>query len=287
VNLAVIPLLIVALLLVSGNPEVEIAQLMMTGVHQVEDHDGALIVGEAEVNIPTGAEVPGPIYVIGGEMTVAGVVTGDVIQLAGTLTVKSGATIGDELQHVAGTLVVSDGAEIGRRTSLDVTAIVGDDAAGSFIPGVVLTLFLAGVGYMLTNKRSGALDNVASAVTGHPVAMFTVGLLLAMTFISIFVFMALTLVLLPVAVVGVLAGLMTLGYGVIAWGHLIGARLPIRHQRLATVIGVIVATTGIQIAGRIAILGDVIVAAVLLTGIGAVVVTYFGVTQFRPAPLPD
>jgi hypothetical protein len=33
--------------------------------------------------------------------------------------------------------------------------------------------------------------------------------------------------------------------------------------------------------------GDLIVAAFLLTGIGAVVVTYFGVTRFRPAPLPD
>jgi hypothetical protein len=60
-----------------------------------------------------------------------------------------------------------------------------------------------------------------------------------------------------------------------------------RLGRLATVTGVIAATTGVQVAGRIALVGNPIVAAVLLTGIGAVVVSYFGVTRFRPAPLPD
>jgi cytoskeletal protein CcmA (bactofilin family) len=287
VNLTVIPLLVVALLMVSGDPDVEIAQLMMTGNHAVGEHEGALIVGEAAVVIPAGAEVPGPVYVIGGELTVSGAVTGDVIQLAGTVTVGLGGSIGGELQHVAGTLVVSAGANIGRRSSLDLAGAAGDAAASGFLPAVVLILLLAGVGFLLTKKRRAALDNVAAAVTGHPVVTFTVGTLLALTFISLFVFMALTLVLFSVAVLGLLAGVLILGYGLIGWGHLIGARLHIRHQRLATVVGVVVVTTGVQLAGAIPLLGDLIVAAVLLTGLGAVVVTYFGVARFRPAALPD
>lgn len=286
-NLTVIPLLIVALLMVSENPEVETAQLMMTGNHQIEDHDGALIVGEAVVTIPTGAEVPGPIYVIGGELTVNGVVTGDVIQLAGTVTVEAGGNIRSELQHVAGTLIVSNDAHIGRRTSLDLTGAVGDVHGAGLLPEAVLTLFLAGFGFLLTKKRGAALDNVAAAVTGHPVVTFTVGVLLTLTFISVFVFMALTLVLLPVAVLGLIAGVVTLAYGVIGWGQVIGARLPIGHRRLATVVGVVAVTTGIQLAGWIPLVGDLLVAAVLLTGLGAVVVTYYGITRFRPSALPD
>jgi len=286
-NLTLVPLLIVALVMVSGNPDVETAQLMLTGEHQIENHDGALIVGEAAVAIPPGAEVPGPIYVIGGELSVSGAVTGDVIQLAGTVTLEPGATIGDELQHVSGTLVVADDADIGRRTRLDLTGAAGDSPAAGFLPGAIVVLLLAAVGFLLTKKRRAALDNVAAAVAGHPVVTFTVGVLLTLTFISIFVFMALTLVLIPVAVLGLVAGLLTLGYGVIGWGHLIGARLPVRHQRLATVVGVVTVTTGVQLAGAIPLLGDLMVAAVVLTGLGAVVVTYYGVTQFRPAVLPE
>ncbi|HSM45942.1 MAG TPA: hypothetical protein VK969_13075 [Acidimicrobiia bacterium] len=286
-NLAVIPLLIAALLLVSGDPDVETAQLMMSGDHVIEDHVGALIVGEAAVEIPAGARVPGPLYVIGGELAVSGEVAGDVIQLAGTVTVESGARIGDELRHVAGTLVVSADAEVGRRTILDLAGTAGGGTAARYLPGALLALFLGCVGFLLTRKRRAALDNVAAAVSGHPVATLTVGVLLTLTFISVFVFMAMTLVLLPVAIVGLLVGLATLGYGVIGWGHLIGNRLPIRHERLSTVAGVVLVVIGMQLAGSIPLVGDLIVVAVLLVGLGAVVVTYYGVTRFRPVVLPD
>ena len=286
-NLAVIPLLIAALLMVSGDPDVEAAQLMMTGHHVIESHSGALIVGEATVEIPSGARVPGPIYVIGGELAVSGEVAGDVIQLAGTVTVESGASIGDELRHVAGTLIVSADAEVGRRTSLALAGSGGGGTAGRYLPGAILGLFLGWVGFLLTRKRRAALDNVAAAVSGHPVATLTVGVLLTLTFISVFVFMSMTLVLLPVAIVGLFVGLATLGYGVIGCGHLIGNRLPIRHERVSTVAGVLLVVIGMQLVGSIPWVGDFIVVAVLLLGLGAVVVTYFGVTHFRPAVLPE
>jgi hypothetical protein len=40
-------------------------------------------------------------------------------------------------------------------------------------------------------------------------------------------------------------------------------------------------------AGSIPLVGDLIVGAVLPLGLGAVVVTYFGATHFRPAVLPE
>ena len=286
-SLTIIPLLIAALLMVSGNPDVETAELMMTGNHVVEAHDGALIVGEAAVAIPVGAQIAGPIYVIGGELVVSGAVVGDVIQLAGTVTVESGASIGNELQHVAGTLVVSDNADVARRTSLDLTGATADNPTARYLPGALLVLLLGWAGFLLTKKRMAALDNVAAAMTGHPVATFTVGVLLTLTLISVFVFMAMTLVLLPVAIVGLLAGVITLGYGVIGWGHLVGNHLRIRHERFSTAAGVVLVAVGMQLAGWIPLIGDLVVAAVLLAGLGAVVVTYYGVTRFRPAVLPE
>lgn len=286
-NLAILPLLIAALLMVSGNSDVETAQVLMTGDHVLEDHDGAVIVAEATVAIPDGTQVPGPIYVVGGELSVSGTVLGDVIQLAGTVTVESGASVGEELQHIAGTLLVSDDADIGRRTTLDLGGATGGSTVARYLPGVILALVLAGVGYWLSKRRGTALDNVASAAISHPVASLTVGVLLALTFISVFVFMAMTLVLLPVAIIGLLVGIVTLGYGIIGWGRFVGSRLPVRHSSLSTAAGVAVVVIAAQLVGSIPVVGDLVVAGVLLVGLGAVVVTYFGVVRFRPMVLPD
>lgn len=285
-NLATIPLLLVALLMMSAEPGVETARLVLEGTHQIDPEEGAVIVGDAEVAIPAGVEMPGPVYVIGGELTVSGVITGDLVQLAGTVTVEPGAAIGDELRHVAGTVTVSDDAEIGRRTRIDLT---GDDAgrAAGLLPIVAVTALLAGAGYLLSRKWGSALANVAGAATGHPVVALTVGFLLVLTSIALVVFMALTLLLLPVAAVAVVAGLATLGYGVIAWGYALGSRLPIRRAELATVVGVVVVMVVVQLAGRIPLIGDLAVAGALLTGLGAVALTHFGAGRFRPAELPD
>jgi cytoskeletal protein CcmA (bactofilin family) len=282
VNLAVFPLLIVALVMVAGNPDVDSAQLALTGEHQVSSLDGALIVVEADVDVPTGSEVAGPIYVVGGTLTVDGAVTGDLVQLAGTVTVGPEGRVGGQLQHTAGTLVIAPTAVIDRLTRLDLS---GDtvQGQGGVIPAAVLTVTLSVIGMMLTTKRTRALDTVAAAITGHPVVSLTVGALLALTSLSVFVFMALTLVLLPVALVGLFIGVLTLGYGLVAWGHFVGSMIPIRGRRIATGVGVALAVTGVQVAAAVPILGTIVVPAVLLIGIGGVIITYYGVSPFRPA----
>jgi hypothetical protein len=57
---------------------------------------------------------------------------------------------------------------------------------------------------------------------------------------------------------------------------------------MQTVAGVVLVVIGMQLVGSIPLVGDLIVVAVLLLlGLGAVVVTYFGATHFRPAVLPE
>jgi hypothetical protein len=155
-------------------------------------------VADGEVRVPAGVRVPEPIYVIGGSLAVEGEVESDLIQLAGTMTVEDGARVGDE--QIAGTLVVSPGTDVGRRTSIELPTTRGDPAGG-LIATVMSMLLLAGVAYLLARRRSGALDNVAAAVTGHPLITFTVGLLLGLTAVSVLVFMAFTLVLIGALVV--------------------------------------------------------------------------------------
>ncbi|MFZ0014423.1 MAG: hypothetical protein WAL25_09955 [Acidimicrobiia bacterium] len=285
-NFTLIPLLIVALVLATTDSDVDTVEVILSGQHQIEDHRGALIVGDAEVTVPDGVEIPGPVYVIGGEFVLAGDVASDVFQLAGTVTVHSGAAVGDELRHIGGTQEVSAGAEIGRRTSIQINPAEGSPVAG-LVSTVILTLLLAWVGARLTRKREHVLDNVSSALNRHPVVSITVGLLLALTAVALFVFMAFTLVLIPIAAIGVLAGLLTVGYGIIVWGHFVGGRLPIRQPGFATGLGVVLVMVSVRLVGLLPVVGGTIVIGILLTAVGAIAVTYYGVAPFQPATLPD
>ncbi|HVR31850.1 MAG TPA: hypothetical protein VMS74_03975 [Acidimicrobiia bacterium] len=286
-NLATIPLLIVALLLLSStHPEVDSVELVLTGPHQVDDQTGALIIGSAEVTVPADGRLSGPIYVIGGELVVEGAIDLDVTQLAGTVTIAPGAVIAGELHHIGGTQVVSDTATIGRQTTL-VWVPADEGPIAGYLPMVALVLLLALVGSRLTRKRSAALGNVADAIAHHPVVTVTVGALLTLTFIAVFVFMAFTLILIPVAVIGGIIGLVTVAYGVIGWGHLLGRRLSHLSQSRATALGVTAFFVLVELVSWIPLVGDLAVIGALGAGLGAVVLTYYGATRFKPEALPD
>lgn len=286
-NLELIPLLIVALLMISaGGADVETAEIVMEGDHEITEHRGALIVGDATVTIPADADVSGPIYVIGGELRVHGSVTGDVTQLSGALEVADGAVVDGQLQHIAGTESLSDGARIGERTTVEVTPAEPDPIA-ALVPSVLLTLILALIGGWTSRSRPTLLENVGTAAHEHPVVSLTVGALLFVTFLAVFVFMAFTLVLIPVSLLGLFIGLLSIGYGILAWGYLVGTRLMSSRVDIATSAGVVAVMVFLHVAGFVPVIGELVTIAVLLIGLGAVVVTYFGLGRFEPAMLPE
>lgn len=100
--------------------------------------------------------------------------------------------------------------------------------------------------------------------------------------LSLLVFMAFTLVLIPVSLLGLIAGIAVTAFGIIGWGHRLGRHLP----RAATAGGAAVVLVSLQLLGAVPIVGDIVVGFVLLSGLGAVAITYLGFTEFHPAPLP-
>lgn len=294
-NLELVPLLLVVLLMISaGGVGVETAELVFEGEHEMTEHRGALIVGDATVTVPADAEITGPVYVIGGELRIDGTVEGNVTQLSGTLTAEDGAVIGGQLQYIGGQERIADGATITERTAVELVPAEPTPIA-AYTPLILTTLVLALAGAWLSRTKRALLDNVGTAVREHPVISFTVGTLLSVTFLAVFVFMAFTLILLPVTILGLVMGLLTIGYGVIALGHLVGQRLETLITRrfetlpveLATALGVVGIILLLQVLGRIPIVGDIVVGATLLIGLGAVVLTYFGLQEFEPVELPE
>ncbi|UTF52286.1 hypothetical protein [Natronosalvus rutilus] len=286
-NLELIPLLIIVLLMVSaGGVDVETTEFVIKGDHEITEHRGALIVGDATVTVPNDETISGPVYVIGGEFRVHGTVEGDLTQLSGSLVVEDGGTIGGELQHIGGSEELASEATVAERTTTEFAPSESDPVA-AYTPVILTTLILSLVGAWLSRKRPMLLENIGTTARVHPVVSLTVGALLSVTFLAVFVFMAFTLVLLPVSILGLLIGLVSIAYGIIGLGYLAGKQLETPRVGVATGLGVVGIMVVLQVAGAVPIVGDLIAGTLLLIGLGAVVVTYFGLQEFEPVLLPE
>lgn len=285
-TLELIPMLLLSLLLLaSDGADAGVARLVLSGDHRFGDSRQALIVGDATATIPRDATLTAPVHVLGGTTRIDGVVRARVTQISGTLIVGPNAEIAD-LRLIGGSQTVAGTADITRRTRVDLVTD-GRSPWGAVLPSVATIAVLSLIGLRLVRTRPRNLDNVARAVAHHPVITATVGLLLMLTALSLLVFMAFTLVLIPVSLLGLAAGVVVTSLGVIGWGHRLGRHLPLRRPDAATAAGVVVALILLEVAGRIPVAGDLIVGFVLLSGVGAVTITYLGFAEFRPAALPD
>jgi hypothetical protein len=283
VNLETIPLLLVALLLLTAGGDVSRADVSFDGAS--EAGTDPLVVAGGTVTVTEGATTPGPVYVVNGTLDVQGRVGGDVVQLGGDVTVGPTARVDGVFDAFAGSRTVAPGATV-EVTSVDVTD--GPSPAARAVLFLLRTAVLALGGYLLARRFPTPLSTVGAAVGDHPLVSLTAGALVSVSALALLVFMAFTLVLLPVTVVGLLAGVLVAGYGVAAFGHLLGRRLDRVGLRgpPATALGVVLVSVLAELLSFVP-LGDVVVLLAATAGVGAVLITYLGVRPFEPATIPE
>lgn len=282
-----LPLLVVVLLLLAGGgADVDDLTVQYDGDRALTDGPDVLVVAGGEATVPAATTTPGPLYVIGGSATVAGTVEGDVVLLAGNLTVADGGAVTGELAAYGGSLDLDDGATVGTLTTLPTSTAADPAGAG---PGwlALQAVVLGGAAGLLARRRPRALATVGDAVREHPVVVGTVGALTGATALVLLVFMAFTVVLLPVTVLGLAAGAVTAAYGYVAVGALAGRRLPVARPDVGAALGTVGLVVAMALVGRVPVVGPVVQFGVLAAGLGAVVVTYFGLRPFEPPTLPE
>jgi hypothetical protein len=286
-----LPLLVVVVLLVSaGGGAVEAMTVTFDGDRSVTAMEGAFVVAGGNATIPSGASVDGTVYVIGGDARINGRLAGDVTVLAGNLSVGSGATITGRVQTISGQTTVSEDASVSEQTGLPVaaeSAPTGPNYGALFLQ--VLALGLAG--WWLGRRRPALLDTVGAAVTEHALVSGVVGALSATALLVLFVYMAFTLLLLPVSVLGLVGEVLVVLYAYVVYGHLLGRALAGRgvpvEGGVATALGAVVFLLALELLSRIPYLGTAVQFGVVVVGFGAVLLTYFGLRRFESATIPE
>jgi len=281
--LEVLPLLVVVvLLLTASGRSVERMEVVFDGDREIADVEEALVVGGGTVTVPANETVSGVVYVAGGDLRVAGTVEGDVVQLAGNVSVADGAVVAGELRTIAGDAAVAEGAAVGSRSTVEFVQQERSLATQlGFLAAQALGLAL--VGGLLARRRPALLANVADSVVHHSVVSGVVGAFTGATALALFVFMAFTLILIPVSLFGLAVGLLTVAYAYVVYGYLVGRALPIERPDRAAAAGVALFVVAADLLGRVPLLGVVVQGLLVVTGLGAVLITYYGFREFEPA----
>jgi cytoskeletal protein CcmA (bactofilin family) len=281
-----IPLLIVVLLMVSvGGGDVQEMSVTFQGETDVDSLADVQVVAGGTGTVLADATVDGDIYVIGGTAVIDGTVDGDVTLLDGNLSVRDGATVAGTVQTYSGVTTISDGASVERVSQFEAPTPSSEPAEriGAFL---LQFLVLGAFGWWLVGRHPHLLKNVGAAITEHALVSGTVGSLGATTLLVLLVYMAFTLVLLPVAIVGLFAEFLVVLYGQTVFGYLVGRALPIDHDGVATVAGIAVFLLGLEVLGAVPYLGGIAQLTVAVVGFGAVLNTYFGLQRFEPTTIP-
>ena len=286
--------------------------------------DGDLVVFGGDAMLETGSVVEGTVVVWGGDAEIDGTVGGEVVVSSGDVFLGANAVVQgavvcswacdverEEGSRVHGTTIEdmplfslgpdywldqqwTSPDEPSRRTQwTSVAARVLGVAlrAARSIAGVLVVATVAGLVALLW---PGPTNRVAQTASKAPWPSIGVGLLTAFAATALVVALAVTVCLSPVALLAALAVSAGGLFGWIAIGALVGERLmealkarqitPLFATSLGTLL-ITVVSSGLRLVRCVGVFGWMVTLALGCLGLGAVVLTRFGTTQYTPDEL--
>jgi acetyltransferase-like isoleucine patch superfamily enzyme len=271
-----------------------------------ETLDGDLVVLAGEVTIGEGALIQGDLVVIGGGLRLDGEARGSAVVIGGSASLGAASSVGRDLVALGGSFQRADGSRIAGDiiTNLSVTterppratAIPGPalppnpdlyfdfGPVGTFAGVLFQALALGLVAMLLSTFLRPQLDRVAQAVQEQPFAAGSLGLLTVFLAPFAIVLMAITLILIPLALAAAFLLVLAWLFGVVALSHVVGERLTqAMHRRWepvltagfgAFIVGVLLGTSN-----QIPCIGWLASALIGLVGLGAATMTLFGTRE--------
>ncbi len=264
---------------------------------------GNLAVLGGTATLEAGSQVNGDAALMGGTLDINGTITGNVSTLGGTLFLGDNAVVMGDVTMMGGTLHRSAGAQINgslvnggfqpfefnfpTRPLGWVSNILAP--IGNILAGLFFSILMAALAILVGLLWPRPTERVANSLTGQPAITGGLGLLTAIVAPALLVMLAITILLIPLSLLGfVVLGIAFL-FGWIALGLAIGNKIVTLFKQawnpaLTAGLGTLVLGLVAAGIGWIPCVGWMVPVIAALLGLGGVVVTRFG-TQMYPGTL--
>ncbi|MBN2086557.1 MAG: hypothetical protein JW748_15175 [Anaerolineales bacterium] len=269
---------------------------LIVSSHQT--YSGNLIAVESSITIEPGSTFEGNIILIGGSLESAGTVNGDIASLdaavhftpsatmSGTLASLGQAPVLDPGAKIVGTVQMIEGLSWPLSAGETPAAESGGYEIGYKLSVVLFRMFLlSAVAILIVLFLPQPVERVARTIIVKPAISFLIGLLTILAAMALFLLLALTVCLSPISILGSIVVLVAALLGWVAMGREIGRQLSgmlgfKAHPAVLAGIGTAVLTLVASALGYIPFAGQVLVLLVMAFGLGAVVLTRFGGTNY-------
>lgn len=273
-------------------------KLVLEGNHSLESGvivDAHLLVLGGEYHIQPGAELSGSAVLVSGALVIDGQISGDVSQYGGTLVVGPRG-------HIAGRLSIAGGEQRGLfqyAAEGGVSALPQPEPPlspgrqqGSGLQTLWWPFFqalsVAALAALTARFSPRPLQRVSTTIQQHYIVALALGLLAGVVGLVLMVQMIFTVILIPVTGLGLLALALTVAFGWGGFGLIFGRFLFHRLQRRASLpwqafTGTLLFMLLAAVLGALPVLGDLLVILSAVIGLGAVLLTRFGLVDFKPA----
>lgn len=258
---------------------------------------GSLIVFGGAVSLEQNSRVEGDIVLTGGSLDVSGTVEGSIVAIGGTVNINDPAVIEGDINTIGAVLKKSDEAKVEGNISnqaqgdfsmpippkMPVPSVpkVDLDPIGNVLWTIFKAIALAAVAALAVMFLSKPVERVAIAVTTQPVQTGLFGLLTAVVAPGLILILMITIILIPLGLIGALVLAAAVLFGWIAIGLEVGKKIATLFksewaQPVSAGIGTLVLTLIISAAQVIPCIGWLFPSVLGIFAVGAVLTTRFG-----------
>ncbi len=278
--------------------KVVVGQIFTLKEDQTLNGDLAVIGGT--VNLETGSRVVGDVVIIGSTLEMDGTVTGNIMALGGSVSLGSNSVIEGSFNNYGSKLNQENGARIeGSQISNvpfefnfdkfnspeipDTPVKAARQTAGfmaKMLWAVLQILAMGGLAMLILLIAPKPTERIANSIRKQPFTHWGVGLLTAFAFPAIIVVCFITIIFIPLGLIGIMAMVLAVFYAWIAMGYEVGRRLFNNQANLSQPVvaglGTVIISVVGRILGAIPCIGWLLVSALSFFGLGALILTRVG-----------
>ena len=275
--------------------------------------EGGLVIFGGQGILEESSTVNGDVLLTGGSLNIDGIVTGDVVAVGGSVDLGENAVIQGDVTTIGAAIKRADGAVVEGTFSFEMPGSIDfGDTPELFLPHLNFSprsyfsamwedfkpirdllwksfqaLALAALAAILFLFLEKPTERVSKTLVAQPLLSGGLGLLTTIVAPALFLVLIITIILIPLGVLGFLGIGLAILYGWIAIGYEVGKRISTLAKQvwappITAGIGTLMLSLLSNIMNAIPCIGWVLPALIAVIGLGAVVISRFGTQVYNP-----